>query len=136
MRIKTISCRVCAGSPANFQVYTALLNPHERLMALDLPHGGHLSHGYQTDKKKISAVSIFFETFPYRVEEKSGRIDYDMMAKTAEVSAHLHYAHTQQQDRSVDVFVFQWTVSVSMLCTAAVPSQDDCCGCFGVFSFD
>ena len=46
------------------QVYTALLQPHERIMALDLPHGGHLSHGYQTDTKKISAVSIFFEV-PY-----------------------------------------------------------------------
>ncbi len=43
------------------QVFTGLLQPHERIMGLDLPHGGHLSHGFQTDAKKISAVSIFFE---------------------------------------------------------------------------
>ena len=72
-----------SGSPANFQVYTALLSPHERLMALDLPHGGHLSHGYQTATKKISAVSIFFESLPYRVREDTGVIDYDMLERTA-----------------------------------------------------
>lgn len=44
-----------SGSPANFYAYTALLQPHDRLMALDLPHGGHLSHGYSTPTKKISA---------------------------------------------------------------------------------
>ena len=74
-----------AGSPSNFAVYTALLQPHDRIMSLDLPHGGHLSHGYQTDKKKISAVSIFFETFPYRVNEKSGVIDYDAIERHAEL---------------------------------------------------
>lgn len=47
-----------------WQVFTALLQPHERIMGLDLPHGGHLSHGFQTDAKKISAVSIFFEVSP------------------------------------------------------------------------
>ncbi|KAL5988412.1 hypothetical protein ACLOJK_036176 [Asimina triloba] len=72
-----------SGSPANFQVYTALLKPHERIMALDLPHGGHLSHGYQTDTKKISAVSIFFETMPYRLDESTGYIDYDQLEKSA-----------------------------------------------------
>ncbi len=62
-----------------------MLNPHDRIMSLDLPHGGHLSHGYQTDKKKISAVSIFFETFPYRVSETTGLIDYDALEKHAEL---------------------------------------------------
>ena len=50
-------------------------------MGLDLPHGGHLSHGYQTDTKKISAVSTYFETMPYRVDETSGIVDYDALQK-------------------------------------------------------
>lgn len=45
-------------------------------MGLDLPHGGHLSHGYQTPTKKISAISKYFETLPYRLDEKTGIIDY------------------------------------------------------------
>lgn len=78
-----VNVQSLSGSPANFQVYTALLKPHERIMALDLPHGGHLSHGYQTDTKKISAVSIFFETMPYRLDESTGYIDYEQLEKSA-----------------------------------------------------
>src|SRR6478672_11560775 len=70
-----------SGSPANFQAYTAVLQPHERMMALDLPHGGHLSHGYQTPTKKISAVSKYFESMPYRVDEDTGIVDYDSLEK-------------------------------------------------------
>ncbi|KAK9793736.1 hypothetical protein WJX73_005989 [Symbiochloris irregularis] len=80
-----VNVQALSGSPANMSVYTAVLKPHERILALDLPHGGHLSHGYQTDTKKISGVSIYFETFPYRLNEETGFIDYDMMAKTAQI---------------------------------------------------
>lgn len=52
-------------------------------MGLDLPHGGHLSHGYQTPTKKISAISKYFETFPYRLNEKTGLIDYDKLEENA-----------------------------------------------------
>ncbi|KAG0642921.1 serine hydroxymethyltransferase [Tuber brumale] len=78
-----VNVQCLSGSPANLQVYQAIMKPHDRLMGLDLPHGGHLSHGYQTDKKKISAVSTYFETMPYRVDTETGIIDYDMLQKTA-----------------------------------------------------
>lgn len=52
-------------------------------MGLDLPHGGHLSHGYQTPTKKISAISKYFETMPYRLDESTGLIDYDRLEENA-----------------------------------------------------
>jgi glycine hydroxymethyltransferase len=66
-------------------VYTALLNPHDRIMGLDLPHGGHLSHGFSTPTKKISATSIYFEQMPYRLDESTGIIDYDTLTSTAKL---------------------------------------------------
>lgn len=72
-----------SGSPANFAVYTALLKPHDRIMGLDLPSGGHLTHGFYTfskadnQRKAVSATSIYFESLPYRVDPSTGYIDYD-----------------------------------------------------------
>ena len=78
-----VNVQSMSGSPANFQVYTALLQPHDRILALDLPHGGHLSHGYQIPGKKISAVSTYFETAAYRLNEETGVLDYDSIQRDA-----------------------------------------------------
>jgi glycine hydroxymethyltransferase len=78
-----------SGSPANFAVYTALLRPHDRIMGLDLPSGGHLTHGFYTFSKKegtrkaVSATSVYFESLPYRVHPETGYIDYEQLDQNA-----------------------------------------------------
>lgn len=78
-----------SGSPANFAVYTALLRPHDRIMGLDLPSGGHLTHGFYTYSKKentrkaVSATSVYFESFPYKVDQTTGLIDFEALERDA-----------------------------------------------------
>ena len=78
-----------SGSPANFAVYTGVLKPHDRIMGLDLPSGGHLTHGFYTlnkktmQRKSVSATSIYFESLPYRVSKVTGLVDYDELEKHA-----------------------------------------------------
>ncbi|KAL2969516.1 hypothetical protein AAZX31_15G086100 [Glycine max] len=60
-----VNVQTLSGSPANFAVFTAVLKPHDRIQGLDLPHGGHLSHGFMTPKKRVLATSIYFEPMPY-----------------------------------------------------------------------
>jgi len=71
-----------SGSVANFAAYSGLLNPGDKLMGLDLPSGGHLTHGFQTERKKISYTSVYFESMAYHVGE-DGLIDYDRLEKDA-----------------------------------------------------
>lgn len=78
-----VNVQPLSGAPANLYAYSAVMKPHDRLMGLDLPHGGHLSHGYQTPTKKISNVSVYFETMPYQCDIRTGTIDYDALEKSA-----------------------------------------------------
>lgn len=80
-----VNVQPLSGSPANLYAYSAVCKPHDRIMGLDLPHGGHLSHGYQIPSKKISKISEYFETLPYRLDPATGLIDYDNLEKLAEL---------------------------------------------------
>lgn len=78
-----VNVQSLSGAPANLYAYSAVLEVGDRIMGLDLPHGGHLSHGYQTPSTKISFISKYFQTMPYRLDESTGLIDYDALEKNA-----------------------------------------------------
>ncbi|KAI3715696.1 hypothetical protein L6452_22682 [Arctium lappa] len=69
---------------ANFAVYTGLLSPGDRIMGLDTPSGGHISHGYYTPNgRKVSGASIFFESLSYKVNPKTGIVDFEKLEEKA-----------------------------------------------------
>jgi glycine hydroxymethyltransferase len=67
-----------SGSPANMAVYYALLQPGDKIMGLALPHGGHLSHGWE-----VNFTSRFYRAIQYGVDEKTHLIDYDVLRELA-----------------------------------------------------
>ncbi|MFH1105734.1 MAG: serine hydroxymethyltransferase, partial [Candidatus Aenigmatarchaeota archaeon] len=60
-----------SGSPANFAIYLATCTPGDTIMGLNLPDGGHLTHGWKT-----SVSGMFYKSVPYHVKE-NGYIDMD-----------------------------------------------------------
>ncbi|KAK0192114.1 pyridoxal phosphate-dependent transferase [Armillaria mellea] len=68
-----------------FAAFTALIQPNDRLMGLGLPDGGHLTHGYYTAKKKMTASSIYFQSLPYAITPDTNLIDYPALAAQARI---------------------------------------------------
>lgn len=67
-----------SGSGANMAVYFAFLKPGDKMLTMDLTHGGHLTHG-----NRANFSGKFFEIVHYGVRKDNERIDYDQLAAVA-----------------------------------------------------
>jgi glycine hydroxymethyltransferase len=67
-----------SGASANLAVYGAFLQPHDTVLAMSLPHGGHLTHG-----SKVSFSGTWFSAVHYGVSRETEHIDYDQMRDLA-----------------------------------------------------
>ena len=67
-----------SGAQANFAVFLALLNPGDKIMGMDLSHGGHLTHGCP-----VSVSGKWFEPHYYGVSKETEQLDYDQIRELA-----------------------------------------------------
>jgi len=67
-----------SGSQANMAVYFSVLKPGDTILAMNLAHGGHLTHG-----SPVNFSGKFFKVVPYGVRESDGRIDLDQVRDLA-----------------------------------------------------
>jgi RpiB/LacA/LacB family sugar-phosphate isomerase len=68
-----------SGSQANMAVYFSVLKPGDKMLTMDLAHGGHLTHG-----NKANFSGRFFQIVHYGVRKEDETLDYDQLQKMAE----------------------------------------------------
>jgi glycine hydroxymethyltransferase len=68
-----------SGSSANFEAYSAVLQPGDTVLGLNLAHGGHLTHGHH-----LNFSGKTYKIVPYGVTKETETIDYDELERTAE----------------------------------------------------
>jgi len=68
-----------SGSQANMAVYFSVLQPGDRILTMDLSHGGHLTHGH-----RANFSGKLYEVTHYGVSQETEKIDYDALARQAE----------------------------------------------------
>ena len=87
-----------SGSQANMAVYFSALKPGDKILTMDLAHGGHLTHGH-----KANFSGKLYEVTHYGVSQTDGRIDYDALAAQAlEVRPQMITAGASAYPRSID----------------------------------
>ena len=92
-----------SGSSSNMAVLFSSLSPGNKILSMDLSHGGHLTHGF---KKNFSGQ--LYEKITYGVSEKTGYIDYDKVRKLAkESNPHMIIAGASAYPRELDFAEFK-----------------------------
>ena len=92
-----------SGAQAKIAVYAALLKPGDKILGMDLSHGGHLTHG-----SKASISGKYFEAHFYGVDPETETIDYDALERTAkEVQPKLIIAGASAYPRVIDFARFR-----------------------------
>ncbi len=87
-----------SGSQANMAAIMALINPGDRILGMQLSHGGHLTHG-----SRVNFSGIFFNTYFYGVSRDSELIDYDEVLKIArDCRPNLIIAGASSYSREID----------------------------------
>jgi glycine hydroxymethyltransferase len=91
-----------SGASANMAVYLAFLNPGDRLLGMDLAHGGHLTHG-----SSASISGRYYEAHSYRVSRDTGLIELEeIRAKALSVKPKLIIAGASSYPRRIDFAAF------------------------------
>lgn len=92
-----------SGSQANTAVFLAALDPGDRILGLDLNHGGHLTHGM-----KINISGKFFESHSYHVSPKDCQVDFDVLrSKAKKVRPKLLIAGGSAYPRALDFTAYR-----------------------------
>jgi glycine hydroxymethyltransferase len=92
-----------SGSTANMTAYFSVMNHGDRILGMNLAHGGHLTHGH-----KVNFSGRFFEVHQYGVGKETGRIDYDQLRDRAlEVRPKVIIAGASAYPRIIDFPAFR-----------------------------
>ncbi|MBF0316812.1 MAG: serine hydroxymethyltransferase [Nitrospirae bacterium] len=76
--VEHVNVQVHSGSQANMAAYLSVLKPGDRILGMNLSHGGHLTHG-----SKVNFSGLLFENAYYGVDPHTGHIDYDKVREIA-----------------------------------------------------
>ncbi|MGV8050096.1 MAG: glycine cleavage system aminomethyltransferase GcvT [Anaerolineaceae bacterium] len=74
-----VNVQPLSGAPANNAVYTALIQPGDTILGMDLLHGGHLTHG-----SPVNRSGLFYKAVHYTVDPETEKLNYDSILKLAE----------------------------------------------------